>query len=284
MNNALSGKQPTGDYATKTELTQGLNTKLNSSAVKQTTGNSTTEVISQKACDDNYAKKDSWEKFTAGQINIRSNGNYASLALIKGDGNKLLLETAPGDAYFVYRDAENNNKAVVSIPSNKNGKLALTSDVEAINNYPVGAPIPWSQAKPPEGYLVCDGQPFDKAKCPKLLIAYPSGRLPELRGEFIRGLSAGRDGVDVGRTVLSAQGDAIRSIKGRIGYVRQGAGSPPVFADGAFRQDRTFNANVKSGENDSWGSVASFDSSRVVPTANENRPRNIAFLYIVRAA
>ncbi|BED24612.1 hypothetical protein VEE46_43800 (plasmid) [Escherichia coli] len=27
-----------------------------------------------------------------------------------------------------------------------------------------------------------------------------------------------------------------------------------------------------------------FDASRVVPTANENRPRNIAFNYIVRAA
>ncbi|ELL4086293.1 phage tail protein, partial [Salmonella enterica] len=26
------------------------------------------------------------------------------------------------------------------------------------------------------------------------------------------------------------------------------------------------------------------DASRIVPTANENRPRNIAFNYIVRAA
>ncbi|SPP31632.1 hypothetical protein ARAF_0774 [Arsenophonus endosymbiont of Aleurodicus floccissimus] len=38
-------------------------------------------------------------------------------------------------------DAKGNNKAVVTIPSNKNGTLALTSDVEAINNYPVGAPL-----------------------------------------------------------------------------------------------------------------------------------------------
>ncbi|HGJ5897347.1 phage tail protein [Arsenophonus apicola] len=40
--------QSKGDYATKTELAQGLNTKLNSSAVKQTLGDSTTEVVSQK--------------------------------------------------------------------------------------------------------------------------------------------------------------------------------------------------------------------------------------------
>ncbi|HGJ5889829.1 MAG TPA: phage baseplate protein, partial [Arsenophonus apicola] len=40
--------QSKGDYATKTELAQGLNTKLNSSAVKQSLGDSTTEVVSQK--------------------------------------------------------------------------------------------------------------------------------------------------------------------------------------------------------------------------------------------
>ncbi|HGJ5869598.1 phage baseplate protein, partial [Arsenophonus nasoniae] len=49
---ALNTKQAKGDYATKTELTQGLNTKLNSAAVKQTTGNSTSEVMSQNAITD----------------------------------------------------------------------------------------------------------------------------------------------------------------------------------------------------------------------------------------
>lgn len=68
------------------------------------------------------------------------------------------------------------------------------------------------------------------------------------------------------------------NIWGRIGYARQGGGCPPVWADGVFRQDHTFNVNVKSGENDNWGSVSSFDASLVVPTTNENRP------YIVRAA
>ncbi|WP_334472331.1 phage tail protein [Arsenophonus sp. PmNCSU2021_1] len=125
---------------------------------------------------------------------------------------------------------------------------------------------------------------FDKVKCPKLALAYPSGRLPELRGEFIRGLSAGRKDVDVGRTVLSEQGDASRNIKGRIGYVRQGEAIPPIAADGAFKVDGNYNVQVAQGNRDNWGSISSFDASRVVPTANENRPRNIAFLYIVSAA
>lgn len=182
--------------------------------------------------------------------------------------------------------AEELGSATDKVMSQKacSGIFALASDVDAINNYPVGAPIPWPQENPPEGYLICDGQPFDKVKCPKLALVYPSGRLPELRGEFIRGLSAGRENVDVGRTVLSAQGDTIRNITGRIGYVRQGRNVPPVSADGAFSIDKTHSANLSGGGNDDWGVVSSFDASRVVPTANESRPRNVAFLYIVRAA
>lgn len=281
VTDALNTKQVKGDYATKTDLTQGLNTKLNSSAVKQTTGNSTTDVMSQKACNDNYAKKDSQEPFSAGGIEIKSGGNYSSLTLIKGSGDSLLLETSPTDACFVYRDTKNNNKAVVTIPSAKNGTLALTDDVDAINNYPVGAPIPWPQASPPKGYLICNGKPFDKAKYPKLAQAYPSGRLPELRGEFIRGLSVGRDGVDVGRTVLSAQGDAIRNIKGTF---KGSAGRfNPEYVTGVFKLESMNAVGAGHGNYNELGKV-SFDPSRVVPTANENRPRNVAFLYIVRAA
>ncbi|MFS1538532.1 MAG: tail fiber protein [Candidatus Phlomobacter fragariae] len=167
-------------------------------------------------------------------------------------------------------------------------KADASSIKELAVYYPVGAPIPWPQATAPEGYLICDGQEFDKVKCPKLAQVYPSGRVPELRGEFIRGFSDGRTDaneapIDGGRTVLSHQGDAIRNITGHIGYVRQGPGGPPVVADGAFKCDKTFSAGLRSGEWDNWGSVSSLDVSLVVPTAEENRPRNVAFLYIVRA-
>lgn len=267
----------------KTMSIDEINKKLDKSSVLQTTGNSTDSVLSQKACDDNYAKKDSGELFTAGRINIKSDGNYASLILTKGDGKYLTLETSPTDTNFVYRDAEGHNKAVVTIPSNKNGTLALTSDVEAINNYPVGAPIPWPHETAPEGYFICKGQMFTKAEYPQLALAYPSGILPNLYGEFIRGLDLGGK-VDPGRKILTNQRDAIRNITGRIGYVRRGELGPPIAADGAFRLDRTYNTKVAMGNSDNWGSISSFNASRVVPTANENRPRNVAFLYIVRAA
>lgn len=44
--------QPSGDYATNTALTNGLNTKLNTSSVAQSTGTSTANVMSQKAVTD----------------------------------------------------------------------------------------------------------------------------------------------------------------------------------------------------------------------------------------
>lgn len=148
---------------------------------------------------------------------------------------------------------------------------------------PVGAPVPWPSATPPTGWLKCNGAPFSAAQYPKLALAYPSLALPDLRGEFIRGWDDGR-GIDAGREILSAQGDAIRNIVGHISCVRRGTGASDN-ADGTFRYDSSWSSKIR-GEalEDDWGSVVSFDASRVVPTAPENRPRSIAFNFIVRAA
>ncbi|ORT69949.1 phage tail-collar fiber domain-containing protein [Citrobacter werkmanii] len=147
--------------------------------------------------------------------------------------------------------------------------------------FPVGFPLPWPQATPPGGWLKCNGATFDKAKYPKLATAYPSGVLPDLRGEFLRGWDDGR-GVDVGRQILTAQGDAIRNITGSI----------PSAAPYGFEQDASGVLYATQGFAHGGGSLAQqsagygigFNASLVVPTASENRPRNVAFNYIVRAA
>ncbi|WP_235914428.1 phage tail protein [Dickeya oryzae] len=144
----------------------------------------------------------------------------------------------------------------------------------------VGIPLPWPQATPPAGWLKCNGQAFDKNAFPKLAQVYPGGVLPDLRGEFIRGWDDGR-GVDSNRNLLSLQGDAIRNITGFVSgaFVAfdafQGA-----FFDTGNRTAISPSSTVGIQMNDDFA----FDASRVVPTANENRPRNIAFSYIVRAA
>ncbi|EFW1291604.1 phage tail protein [Shigella flexneri] len=148
---------------------------------------------------------------------------------------------------------------------------------------PVGVPVPWPSATPPTGWLKCNGAPFSAEEYPELAKVYPTNELPDLRGEFIRGWDDGR-GIDAGREILSAQGDAIRNIVGHISCVRRGPEGSDR-ADGAFRYDSNWSTKIRSTDlADNWGSVVSFDASRVVPTAPENRPRSIAFNFIVRAA
>ncbi|WP_371032095.1 phage tail protein [Klebsiella pneumoniae] len=74
---------------------------------------------------------------------------------------------------------------------------------------PVGVPVPWPLATAPTGWLKCNGAAFTAAQYPKLALAYPSLRLPDLRGEFIRGWDDAR-GVDSGRALMSSQNDAFQ--------------------------------------------------------------------------
>lgn len=151
---------------------------------------------------------------------------------------------------------------------------------------PVGVPVPWPSATPPTGWLKCNGAAFSAEDYPNLAKAYPTLKLPDLRGEFIRGWDGGK-GVDSGRTLLSAQGDAIRNITGVVGYSSIGDSQALLgYVSGAFSASES-KAPALSGASASGyqrSLHANFNASAVVPTANENRPRNIAFNYIVRAA
>ena len=69
---------------------------------------------------------------------------------------------------------------------------------------PVGVPVPWPSATPPTGWLKCNGAAFSAEEYPELAKAYPTNKLPDLRGEFIRGWDDGR-GIDTGRALLNWQ-------------------------------------------------------------------------------
>lgn len=134
------------------------------------------------------------------------------------------------------------------------------------------SPIPYSKTVAPSGYLVMMGQIIEQAIYPKLYALY-GYRLPDMRGEFIRGFDSGR-GIDFGRVILSKQDDAIRNITGSF------SGGYGDRSTGAFYKSAT--GSNQSGEAAAQ-SVFSFDASRSVPTASENRVKNIAYLYIVKA-
>lgn len=172
------------------------------------------------------------------------------------------------------------------------GKKANATDFNALHDLFIGIPIPYPLSTVPTGCLAMNGQRFDKTHYPKLALKYPSGQLPDMRGEFIRGWDNGR-GIDVRRTLLSAQGDAIRNITGGSDNILK---SKTTANRGAFSgsetdwrptlADRSTNLNsINTGDSYVYKEMnIGFDASRVVPTANENRPRNIAYHYICLAA
>ncbi|HCP2081237.1 TPA: tail fiber protein [Escherichia coli] len=129
---------------------------------------------------------------------------------------------------------------------------------------PVGVPVPWPSATPPTGWLKCNGAAFSAEEYPELAKVYPTNKLPDLRGEFIRGWDDGR-GIDSGRTLLSAQDGSIEAH----GHDYNGAiytSSGPSWANTTDAGHRAY-----SGFTSSYG-------------GSETRPRNIAFNFIVRAA
>ncbi|MCL0006024.1 phage tail protein [Providencia rettgeri] len=147
--------------------------------------------------------------------------------------------------------------------TDRNGNLKVSGS-DVLSDCPVGSPIPWPQATAPSGFLVCNGQSFNKTTYPLLAKAYSTGILPDLRAEFLRGLDAGR-GIDSGRAVLSAQGDAFRAHNHSVIGEDSGSGTA-YFGRG--------NGNRRAISKDAMN----------LEGGTETRPRNIAFLYIVRAA
>ena len=95
------------------------------------------------------------------------------------------------------------------------GKKANATDFNALHDLFIGVPIPYPLQAFPTGCLAMNGQRFDTRRYPKLAQKYPSGQLPDMRGEFIRGLDNGR-GVDGNRALLSDQKPSIMAIDNDI--------------------------------------------------------------------
>ncbi|WP_240043082.1 tail fiber protein [Photorhabdus luminescens] len=186
--------------------------------------------------------------------------------------------------YIYQRKVSGENIYVTNFP-NKYGTLATIDDINAANNIPVGSPIPWPLPNAPAGYLACNGQAFNKSLYPKLATAYPSGRLPDLRGEFIRGWDDGR-GVDPGRVCGSWQADLLASHEHsyRDRYYIENMNSLHR-ANNKEATPAGYNGNVGSdGTDTDNNSFLYIDSTTSTTGGNETRPRNVAFNYIVKAA
>ncbi|ECB2745143.1 phage tail protein [Salmonella enterica subsp. enterica serovar Chester] len=151
---------------------------------------------------------------------------------------------------------------------------------------PVGVPVPWPSATPPTGWLKCNGAAFSAEEYPELAKAYPTNKLPDLRGEFIRGWDDGR-GIDAGRVLLSIQAGMLEKHRHPVvandGYDSKEEWELATIFRRAYTQGRGLDAAAAGGSLipsptlHSRGSIGNTGGS-------ETRPRNIAFNYIVRAA
>ncbi|WP_396014995.1 phage tail protein [Escherichia coli] len=142
---------------------------------------------------------------------------------------------------------------------------------------PVGVPVPWPSATPPTGWLKCNGAAFSAEEYPELAKVYPTNKLPDLRGEFIRGWDDGR-GVDSRRAVLSTQEPTVGTFYVGLAIISGTlSGSGAKFTDSVGIGSTSSNITVSNGNDQSV-------SGTVAVNPVDTRPRNIAFNYIVRAA
>ena len=177
---------------------------------------------------------------------------------------------------------------------------------EAPGGYPIGFIGIWLVGQdPPEPHkwLECDGQPINASVYPELrTLMGPT--VPNLQGLFLRGRGeqtySQNNGSSVGITPTThrsgalgqIQGDALRNLTGSLTASTSGGnqqfltdvGSPLVetgalYVSGTSRQ-RTIGNNSLVYISPSG---IAFDASRILPTATENRPANMAVRYLVRA-
>ncbi|MBW5814493.1 phage tail protein [Yersinia kristensenii] len=222
---------------------------------------------------------------TTGAINITNITGAAFSIKSKNEGDVLYLmavsDTASKSRWYMGNTIENdttlhivNSKTAAvlnlgdtissSVPFSALGTITPSNYSNFDERYEpalIGTPMPWPLTTAPAGYLKCNGASFNKTQYPKLALAYPSGVLPDLRGEFIRGFDDGR-GVRPNQALLGWQGSEIQSHNHSItNFEIRGTTGGPTNA---------------------W-----FPSANGISTNNsggdETRPRNVAFNYIVRA-
>ena len=189
-----------------------------------------------------------------------------------------------------------------TISNEKTGVVVRIADDVTINGYraltiadtqiPVGGSVIWNSATPiPDNFWPNEGRSFSATDYPELAKVFPSLKLPDDRGYAIRIADNGRD-IDSGRKVGTFQEDAIRNFTGWFGerdFRSPNTGDYYPFLwgqTGVFKLEKRSSSEgaspvMEKASAGNW-SGTKFDPSLVVPTANENRMKNVAKILITR--
>lgn len=138
----------------------------------------------------------------------------------------------------------------------------------------------------PDGYLICDGAAVSRIDYGDLFEAvgtiWGSGdgtstfNLPDLRGEFMRGLDLER-GVDAGRVLGTAQGDEFAAHHHKNGIAEDALN---LFVYGGSTDDLP---GAASGTTDAEGHSIAYQGLTSSDGGAETRPRNVAVVFAIKA-
>ncbi len=170
-------------------------------------------------------------------------------------------------------------------------KEGTGTEWQIVSGNPVGTIIAWAGLTPPAGYLECAGQILKRDIYKDLFQAIGTVwgttgtddfKLPDFKSAA-RFLRSRGNGLEVGTT----QEDAIRNIRGETG-IGDGYGFYNDNITGNGVDKGVFTKGTKKYSVGNAGAGVSsadliFDSSRVVPTADENRPKNAVVMYCIKA-
>ncbi|MFJ4388219.1 phage tail-collar fiber domain-containing protein [Pseudomonas soli] len=221
-------------------------------------------------------------------IGVPGTNSVASDVIYAATGEDGWLKTGPAISLGI-GETRSRNMAVMwcikawSAPVNQ-GQIdvsALVAELTALrSSIPVGAILPFPKADVPVGYLELDGSLQSATTYPDLAAYlgthYNKGgeaqgffRLPEARGEFLRGWDHGR-GVDVGRELGSNQLDAFKS---------HGHGAPMWASNVVDNTGGPFFVGADAG-----GVATGTNFTNLTSTGGEEtRPRNLAVMWCIKA-
>lgn len=221
-------------------------------------------------------------------ISSYTNGLVFSFTADRANTGSATLDVSGVGASTIYR---NGGSTLLANDIVTNGRYTVTYNTTlsgwVLNGHvavavPTGSIIAHGASSAPTGYLPCDGAEVSRTTYAALFAVvgttYGVGDgsttfdLPDLRGEFLRGLDGGR-GIDTGRTMGSFQDWATLHVdRYEMATGAGGSGIKTVPTDGTAGDYLT--TGRADGGNRAWRLYTNGE--------DDNRPRNVAVFYCIK--
>lgn len=212
-----------------------------------------------------------WQQ-SGGQWAYKDSLNYTTPCIVFYDGDLWWCVTDNGPA------------TVIVLPGTSLSHWLRFADFLGIGDIkvplgtPVGTVIAYMGNTAPDGYLACDGSMFSATQYPQLRALLGTTIVPDLRGEFLRGVDNGRGMDPDGRTQTNiGQMDAVQNITGQFYSTPYTQSVTGAFYTAGSSAGQSFSGTANWGRN-----YIGFDASRIARTAAETRPHNISVLWCIK--